>query len=131
MKSLNRTELIGRLGKDPEVRSTSTGKQVASFSIATDDSYTDATGNVVERTDWCNIVMWGGLAGVAEKYLRKGSQVYVAGRLQTRSYDDKSGQKHYVTEVIAKELIMLDGRKGNAEQPVGGTVPAPADDCPF
>src|SRR3954469_16536194 len=113
MGSLNKVMLIGNLGKDPEVRAIPSGAKVANFSIATTDSYTDKnTGQKVEKTEWHNIVMWRGLAEVAEKYLRKGSQVYIEGRLQTRSWDDQTGQKRYTTEIVADNMVMLGKPSG-------------------
>ena len=116
MGSLNKATLIGNLGKDPEVRSIPSGAKVANFSIATSESYTDKNGQKVDKTEWHNIVMWRGLAEVAEKYLRKGSQVYVEGRLQTRSWDDQNGQKRYTTEIVADNMVML-GRPGAGGAP--------------
>lgn len=112
MGSLNKVMLIGNLGKDPEVRSVTSGAKVANFSIATTESYTDKTGQRVDKTEWHNIVMWRGLAEVAEKYLRKGAQVYVEGRLQTRSWDDQNGQRRYMTEIVADNLVMLGRPRG-------------------
>ncbi len=117
MGSLNKATLIGNLGKDPEVRAIPSGAKVANFSIATTDSYTGKDGQKVEKTEWHNIVMWRGLAEVAEKYLKKGSQVYIEGRLQTRSWDDQNGQKRYTTEIVADNMVML-GRAGG-----GGGAP--------
>jgi single-strand DNA-binding protein len=119
MASLNKATLIGNLGKDPEVRAIPSGAKVANFSIATTESYTDKNGQKVDKTEWHNIVMWRGLAEVAEKYLRKGSQVYIEGRLQTRSWDDQNGQKRYTTEIVADNMIML-GRPGGGGQRDGG-----------
>jgi single-strand DNA-binding protein len=107
MGSLNKVMIIGNLGKDPEVRSVTSGAKVANFPVATTESYTDKTGQRVDKTEWHNIVLWRGLAEVAEKYLRKGSQVYLEGRLQTRSWDDQNGQRRYMTEVVADNLVML------------------------
>jgi single-strand DNA-binding protein len=120
MGSLNKATLIGNLGKDPEVRAIPSGAKVANFSIATTESYTGKDGNKVDKTEWHNIVMWRGLAEVAEKYLRKGSQVYIEGRLQTRSWDDQNGQKRYTTEIVADNMVML-GR------PTGGAGGAPRE----
>jgi single-strand DNA-binding protein len=120
MGSLNKATLIGNLGKDPEVRAIPSGAKVANFSIATTESYTGKDGNKVDKTEWHNIVMWRGLAEVAEKYLRKGSQVYIEGRLQTRSWDDQNGQKRYTTEIVADNMVML-GR------PTGGGGGAPRE----
>jgi single-strand DNA-binding protein len=120
MGSLNKATLIGNLGKDPEVRAIPSGAKVANFSIATTESYTGKDGQKVDKTEWHNIVMWRGLAEVAEKYLRKGSQVYIEGRLQTRSWDDQNGQKRYTTEIVADNMVML-GR------PTGGGGGAPRE----
>jgi single-strand DNA-binding protein len=111
MASLNKVMLIGNLGKDPEVRAIPSGVKVANFSIATSENYTGKDGNKVEKTEWHNIVMWRGLAEVAEKYLKKGSPVFIEGRLQTRSWDDQSGQKKYMTEIVADNMVMLGGRR--------------------
>jgi single-strand DNA-binding protein len=119
MGSLNKATLIGNLGKDPEVRAIPSGAKVANFSIATTESYTDKNGQKVDKTEWHNIVMWRGLAEVAEKYLRKGSQVYIEGRLQTRSWDDQNGQKRYTTEIVADNMVML-GRPANGGSGGGG-----------
>lgn len=124
MGSLNKATLIGNLGKDPEVRAIPSGAKVANFSIATTESYTGKDGNKVDKTEWHNIVMWRGLAEVAEKYLRKGSQVYIEGRLQTRSWDDQNGQKRYTTEIVADNMVML-GRPGNGG---GGGAPREGGD---
>lgn len=115
MGSLNKATLIGNLGKDPEVRAIASGVKVANFSIATTESYTGKDGNKVDKTEWHNIVMWRGLAEVAEKYLKKGSQIYVEGRLQTRSWDDQNGQKRYTTEIVADNMVMLGRPSGNRD----------------
>lgn len=107
MGSLNKVQIIGNLGKDPEVRAIPSGAKVANFSIATTESYTGKDGQKSDKTEWHNIVMWRGLAEVAEKYLKKGSQVYIEGRLQTRSWDDAAGNKKYITEIIADNMVML------------------------
>lgn len=123
MGSLNKATLIGNLGKDPEVRAIPSGAKVANFSIATTENYTGKDGVKVDKTEWHNIVMWRGLAEVAEKYLRKGSQVYIEGRLQTRSWDDQNGQKRYTTEIVADNMVML-GRPaggGGAQREEGGS----------
>jgi single-strand DNA-binding protein len=120
MASLNKVMLIGNLGKDPEVRAIPSGVKVANFSIATSENYTGKDGNKVEKTEWHNIVMWRGLAEVAEKYLKKGSQIFVEGRLQTRSWDDQSGQKKYMTEIVADNMVMLGGRRDGGSGGFGG-----------
>ena len=115
---LNKVMLIGRLTRDPEIRSTPNGAKVATFGLATGFSWTDKeSGQKKEQTEFHNVVLWRGLAGVAEQYLKKGSQVYIEGRLQTRSWDDKiSGQKKYRTEIVADSMIML-GRPSGSSQP--------------
>jgi single-strand DNA-binding protein len=120
MGSLNKATLIGNLGKDPEVRAIPSGAKVANFSIATTESYTGKDGQKVDKTEWHNIVMWRGLAEVAEKYLKKGSQVYIEGRLQTRSWDDQNGQKRYTTEIIADNMVMLGKPGGGGGGPRDG-----------
>ncbi len=112
MAGVNKVILVGNLGKDPEVRHIDGGNVVANFSIATTEGYRDKNGERRERTEWHNVVLWRGLAGVAEKYLKKGSQVYIEGRLQTRSWEDKDGNTRYTTEVIGNNLVML-GRASN------------------
>ncbi len=115
MRSLkNRIQLIGRLGKDPEFRLLDSGKHVVNFSMATSDSYKNAAGEKTIETQWHQIVAWGGLAEIADKYLRKGSEVAVQGKLIHRSYEGPDGKKRYVTEVIADEILLL-GKAGNQE----------------
>ena len=121
MASLNKVMLIGNLGKDPEVRAIPSGVKVANFPIATSESYTGKDGNRVEKTEWHNIVMWRGLAEVAEKYLKKGNPVFIEGRLQTRSWDDQSGQKRYMTEIVADNMVMLGGRRSEGGDSDGGS----------
>jgi single-strand DNA-binding protein len=115
-KGLNRATLIGNLGKDPEMRTTPQGKQVCKFSLATTESYKDANGQWQEVTEWHNIVMWERHAETAGQYLRKGSRVYLEGKIQTRSYE-KDGITRYFTEINAMNMIMLDGRREEAEAP--------------
>jgi len=118
-KSLNKVMLIGNLGKDPELRYTGAGAPVATFSLATNESWKDQDGNTQERTEWHNIVAWSKLAEICQQYLKKGRRVYVEGRIQTRSYDDKNtGAKKYITEIVANNMIMLDPREqGDAGAP--------------
>ncbi len=155
-KSLNRVQLIGNLGKDPEVKYTPQGTPVAKITIATNERFKDKDGNWQDRTEWHNVVLWQRLAEIAGEYLKKGGKVYIEGRLQTRSWDDKtSGQKKYMTEVVASDLILLGGRgeggeyagssrgasaaaggANNFDQRVPEPEPAPAgpitdDDIPF
>ena len=117
-KGLNKVMLIGNLGKDPELRYTTSGVPVATFSVATNEGWKDAEGNAQEKTEWHNIVVWQKLAEIAGQYLKKGKRVYLEGRIQTRSYDDKNtGQKRYITEVVANNLIMLDSRQAGENGP--------------
>jgi single-strand DNA-binding protein len=110
-KSLNRVQLIGNLGKDPEVKYTPQGTAVAKLTIATNERFKDKGGEWQDRTEWHNVVLWQRLAEIAGEYLKKGGKVYIEGRLQTRSWDDKqTGQKKYMTEVVASDLILLGGR---------------------
>lgn len=110
MGSLNKVMLIGNLGRDPELRSTPGGTQVANFSLATTENYTDRGGNRQERTEWHRVVLWGKLAEIAGQYLSKGRQVYIEGRLQTREWEDKQGQKRQTTEVVGTTMVMLGAR---------------------
>jgi single-strand DNA-binding protein len=115
MASVNRVILVGRLGKDPEIRSTPGGTSVAKFTIATDEKFTDRQGEKQERTEWHNIVAWGKLAEICGQYLRKGKLVFIEGSLRTDSWEDKeSGQKKYRTEIVAQNMQMLD-RRGDEE----------------
>lgn len=112
--SLNRAELIGNLTADPELRSTTSGQQVASFSIATNRSWTNAQGEKQEQADYHNIVAWGKLAELCSQYLGKGRKVFVEGRLQTRDWEGQDGVKRYRTEIVANEVIFLDRAGANA-----------------
>ena len=106
----NKVSLIGNLGTDPEVKVFDSGKKKVRMSLATSDSYRNTNGEKVEQTQWHNLVLWGKVAEVAEKYLQKGSELAIEGRLNYRAYDDKNGEKKYYTEIIVNELIML-GKK--------------------
>ncbi|HEX7124688.1 MAG TPA: single-stranded DNA-binding protein [Thermodesulfobacteriota bacterium] len=114
MASLNKVILIGNLGRDPEVRYTSGGQAVANFTIATNEAWTNKQGQREERTEWHRIVAWGALGERAGEYLRKGKQVYVEGRLQTRKWTDREGQERYTTEINAQQLFLL-GSPGRGE----------------
>ncbi len=119
MAGVNKVILIGNLGKDPEVRHLEGGASVANFTMATTESYKDKTGARVDQTEWHNIVMWRGLADVAEKYLKKGMTIYVEGKLRTRMYE-KEGQKHYRSEIMADNMTILsrkDDVRGNEGTP--------------
>lgn len=113
--TVNKVILVGRLGKDPEIRSLPSGTSVTKFSLATDERFTDKNGEKQERTEWHNVVAWGKLAEICGQYLRKGKLVYIEGAIRTDSWDDKeTGVKKYRTEIIAKEMTMLD-KKGDDE----------------
>ena len=148
MAGVNKVILIGNLGKDPEVRSTTTGQRVANFSLATSRSWTGQDGQRQEKTEWHSIVVWGKLAEICEKYLVKGKQVYIEGRIETRSWQDKEGQTKYKTEIICEQMTMLgraggdrNGGEGGYDAPRGGSAPkddsyepagnVPEDDLPF
>ena len=110
-KSVNKVILIGNLGKDPEVKYTPSGTPVAKLTLATNERYKDKDGQWQDRTEWHNVVLWQRLAEIAGEYLKKGGKVYIEGRLQTRSWDDKqTNQKKYMTEVVASDLVLLGGR---------------------
>ncbi|HET8656060.1 MAG TPA: single-stranded DNA-binding protein [Longimicrobiaceae bacterium] len=115
-RSLNKAMLIGNLGADPEVRTTSNGNRVAQFSLATGRSWTDAEGTSHERTEWHRVVAWGRLVDVVEAYAKKGERVYVEGEIQYRSYEDAEGVTRYVTEINARELVLLGGRGEEAAE---------------
>ena len=126
-RTLNKVILIGNLGADPEVRSTNNGSRVANLSVATSRQWTGNGGEKQEKTEWHKVICWnnkgtgGGLADVAEKYLKKGDKVYIEGRIEYRTWEDREKQTRYVTEIIARELIMLGSRGGAA--PVGAGTP--------
>ena len=120
MAGINKAILVGNLGKDPEMRYTPNGVAVCSFPMATSETYKDRnTGERVTQTEWHNIVIWRGMAETAEKYLRKGSQVYIEGKIKTRSWEDQQGQKRYTTEFVADVMQLLDrpNSSGGATQP--------------
>jgi single-strand DNA-binding protein len=140
MKSINKVILIGNLGKDPELKYTPQGTPVAKLSVATNERFKGKDGQWQDRTEWHNVVLWQRLAEIAGEHLKKGSKIYIEGRLETRSWDDKqSGQKKYATEIVAKDLVMLgaDGRTANTSAPnTAGSAITPShpitdDDVPF
>jgi len=106
----NKVQLIGNLGNDPEIINLDSGKMLAKFSIATNESYKNAKGEVIKDTQWHNVVAWGKTAQIIEKYLTKGKEIAVDGKLTSRSYEDKEGKKRYLTEVVCNELVMLGGK---------------------
>jgi single-strand DNA-binding protein len=126
-RSLNKVTLIGNLGADPEVRSTAGGQRVATLSVATSRQWSNAAGERQEKTEWHRVVLWNTkfqqLADIAEKYVKKGDKVYVEGRIEYRTWEDREGKTRYTTEINARELIMLSGRGPGADE---GAVPARA-----
>lgn len=120
-RGVNKVILVGNLGQDPELRYTGSGTAVCNIRLATNESYKDASGEWVERTEWHSVVAWARLAEICNEYLKKGSQVYFEGSLQTRSWEDKDGNTRYTTEIKAKEMMMLSGREGGGSfSPSGG-----------
>src|SRR6056297_1481299 len=129
--SINKVILVGNVGKDPDVRHLDTGVAVANFPLATSENYTAKNGDKVSTTEWHNIVVWRGLAEVAEKYVTKGRQLYIEGKIKTRSWDDRDGNKRYTTEVVADVLQLLGSRPDNQQSdnqnaPYGGNQSEPA-----
>ncbi|MAS34438.1 MAG: single-stranded DNA-binding protein [Anaerolineaceae bacterium] len=110
-RGLNKVMIIGHLGRDPEMRYTPNGRPVTSFSVATTRTWTSAEGERREETEWFNVVAWGNLAEICKAHLTKGQQVYVEGRLQTRGWEDDDGKKHFRTELVANEMILLGDRR--------------------
>lgn len=113
MRGVNRVMLIGNLGKDPDVQHIEGNIAVAKFPLATTETYKDKTGTIVSQTEWHNVVLWRGLADMAQKYLKKGSLVFIEGRLRTRNWEDKDKIRRFITEIIADGLVMLDKKKDN------------------
>ena len=137
MASVNKVILIGNLGRDPELRYTKDGKAVANFTVATNDRWRDREGNSQERTEWHRIVVWDKQAESCAQYLQKGRSVYIEGRLQTREWEDKEGQKRQTTEIVAQQVTFLGSRDAGARsasapaQPGPEPAPAEGDDIPF
>ena len=135
MAGVNKVILVGNLGKDPEVKYLDSGVAVANFSLATSESYKNKEGERVNQTEWHNIVLWRGLAEVAEKWLKKGSSVYIEGKIKTRKWEDKDGNTRYNTEILADNMTMLGSKSTSdstspttpEQQPTADT----ADDLPF
>ena len=139
MAGVNKVILVGNLGKDPEVMTFDNGVKKVSFSLATSESYKNKEGQRVDTTEWHNVVLWRGLADVAERFLKKGNQVYIEGKIKTRSYE-QDGQKRYITEIVADNMTMLGGRRDQSEaeevsigetQEAADDTPLPDDDLPF
>ncbi len=140
---INKVILIGNLGKDPEIQRLESGVKKATFSLATTETYKNKEGQKVDHTEWHNIVLWRGLAEVAENYLKKGNSVYIEGKIRKRDYEDKDGVKRYITDIQGDNLTMLGGprREGGGEEYAASTKPEttesngevsqPEDDLPF
>ena len=124
--TVNKAILIGRLGADPELKYTPSGAAVVNFNIATDESWTDASGVKQERTEWHRIVAWRKLAEICGEYLKKGSRVYIEGQLQTRSWE-QDGVKRYTTEIVARNMQMLDSKATGGQPPVSPKPPSPSE----
>lgn len=123
MRGVNRVMLIGNLGKDPDVQFLEGNIAVAKFPLATTETYKDRSGKLISQTEWHTVVLWRGLAELAQKYLHKGSLIYVEGRLRTRNWDDREGNKKFATEIVGDNLIMLDKRTdGGGGYQAGGSV---------
>ena len=127
--SVNRVILVGRLGRDPETRYTSSGQAVCNFTLATDETYKDRAGDRQKRTEWHRIVVWAKQAEIAQQYLHKGSLVYIEGRIQTRQWDDKEGQKRTSVEIVANRFHMLGSRSDAAAAGAGAGVSAASADA--
>jgi len=130
MAGVNKVILIGHLGKDPEAFTFENGTNKVSFSMATTESFKNKEGEKIQQTEWHNIVLWRGLADVAEKYLNKGSQIYLEGKIKTRSWDDKDGVKRYTTEIYGDYMTML-GSKGSQEERAEPIQGLEDDSLPF
>ena len=141
MPGINKVILVGNVGKDPEIRHLETGS-VAKFPLATTERYKNKSGERVEKTEWHNISIWSPLSEIVEKYVHKGSRLYIEGRLQTRNYEDNAGNKRYFTEVVGRDMLMLDSKsesESSYSSPQSSTEATPeeppvadeADDLPF
>ena len=131
MRGVNRVMLIGNLGKDPDIQFLEGNIAVAKFSLATTETYKDRSGKLISQTEWHTVVLWRGLAELAQKYLHRGSLVYIEGRLKTRSWEDNEGNKKFATEIVGDNLIMLDKRSEGSdihEAHPGDELPPPASE---
>ncbi len=131
MRGLNKVMIIGQLGRDPEMRYTPSGRPVTSFSVTTTRSWTSSEGDRREETEWFNVVAWGNLAEICKQYLRKNQPVYVEGRLQTRGWEDQEGKKHFRTELVANEVIILGDRRAETSEESVAEEPPTEDEFPF
>ena len=130
MAGVNKVILIGNLGKDPEVRYLDSGVAVANFSLATTENYKNKEGERVSQTEWHNIVLWRGLAEVAEKWLKKGSSVYVEGKIRNRKWEDKEGNTRYTTEILGDNITMLGKKNDNSSDAPESIVPTDEENVP-
>jgi len=128
--NLNKAMIIGNLTRDPETRTTPNGTPVTTFSVATNFTWTDQSGTKQERAEFHNVVAWRKLAEICSQYLHKGSKIYIEGRIQTRSWDDQTGNKRYMTEIIAENMIMLDSKGSGGSKPTDAGAPAPTEEAP-
>ena len=131
MRGLNKVMIIGLLGRDPEMRYTPSGRPVTSFSVTTTRSWTSSDGDRREETEWFNVVAWGNLAEICKQYLHKGHPAYVEGRLQTRGWEDQEGKKHFRTELVANEVIILSDRRGETGEEGAPEEMPSEDEFPF
>lgn len=125
-RSLNRVQIIGNLGADPELRTTTNGARVANISVATSRRWNDRQGQQQEKTEWHKVIFWEKLAELCERYLKRGDRIYVEGSIEYRQYEDKEGQTRYVTEIRGREIIMLGGRGENAQYDASSRSPGPS-----
>ena len=131
MAGVNKVILVGNLGKDPEVRYLDNGVAVANFSLATTENYKNKQGERVSQTEWHNIVLWRGLAEVAEKYLKKGSSIYIEGKIKNRKWEDKDGNTRYNTEILGDNMTMLGAKQSSEETSLKTNIQETNDDLPF
>jgi single-strand DNA-binding protein len=131
MAGVNKVILVGNLGKDPEVRYLDNGVAVANFSLATTENYKNKQGERVSQTEWHNIVLWRGLAEVAEKYLKKGSSIYIEGKIKNRKWEDKDGNTRYNTEILGDNMTMLGTKPSTEETSLKTNTQETNDDLPF
>jgi single-strand DNA-binding protein len=130
-RGLNKVMIIGRLGRDPEMRYTPSGKPVTTFSMAVSRNWNTSEGERRSETEWFNVVAWGNLAEICKEYLTKGHQVYIEGRLQTRQWDDEKGGKRTSVEIVANEMIMLSERRDGNHEGNGNEIPTDDEEFPF
>jgi single-strand DNA-binding protein len=130
-RGLNKVMIIGRLGRDPEMRYTPSGKPVTTFSVAVSRNWNTSEGERRSETEWFNVVAWGNLAEICKEYLNKGHQVYIEGRLQSRQWDDEKGGKRTSVEIVANEMIMLGERRDGNHEGNGNEIPLDEDEFPF